>query len=174
MMKNQPFDYAQGKNSKIKNQRYNLGFSLVELLVVIGVLTMVMAVLFPNFMNARQRSRDAQRKNDMNQIQKGLELYKLDQNPPIYPSSLPVCGGSWTQAGISPTCAASQNIYMRKVPCDPGSLAATPYIFTRDSGDTLLYSLSACLENPVDTDRDPTPILPSCQSTLSSYTIHEP
>lgn len=148
------------------------GFTLIELLVVIGIITMITALLFPNFMGARQRARDAQRKNDLSQIQKAVELFKLDQKPQVYPTTgafpASLCGQCWSSAA---DCGG--NIYMRKFPCDPGSSAPTPYIFTRDT-DTLKYALSACLENAADSDADVTPI-PSCSgSANTSYTIHEP
>jgi general secretion pathway protein G len=143
----------------------NSGFTLIELLIVIAVISMVMVVLYPNFMGARQRARDSQRKSDLAQIQKALELYKLDQATPAYPAALPTCGVSWI---------AGNNLYMRKVPCDPGSTNPTPYVYQGNAGgDVLRYNISACLENPADPDRDPTPVsIPGCLGT--SYTLHEP
>ena len=145
----------------------NLGFTLVELLVVIAVIALVLAVVFPNFMGARQRARDTQRKNDLRQIQSSLELYKSDQNPQAYPTSgafLGSCGTCWSSGS---ECGG--NIYMRKIPCDPGGIAAYFYA-TPDPPDPFKYSLSVCLENLADPDRDPTPI-PTC---ATSYTMHEP
>jgi len=148
------------------------GFTLIELLVVIGIITMITALLFPNFMGARQRARDAQRKSDLSQIQKAMELFKLDQKPPVYPTTgafpASLCGQCWSSAA---DCGG--NIYMHKFPCDPGSSVPTPYIYARDT-DTLKYTLSACLENAADPDADVTPI-PSCSGGANtSYTVHEP
>jgi general secretion pathway protein G len=55
------------------------GFTLIELLVVIAIIGMLSALLVPNFMGARERARDAQRKSDLKQIQKALEMYRQDQ-----------------------------------------------------------------------------------------------
>lgn len=143
------------------------GFTLIELLVVIAVLGFVMAVMFPNFMGARQRARDTQRKSDVAQIQKALELYRMDQNPPAYPTGpflSSLCNECWSGDGA---CVGS--IYMRKLPCDPGSLNPTPYLFEAD--DTT-YSLTACLENGGDPDQDPSPNA-ACASGYS-YTVQEP
>lgn len=152
------------------------GFTLIELLVVIAIMTMVMAVFFPNFMGARQRARDAQRKSDLSQMQKSLEMYKLDQNPQNYPASslLSTCGGCWTSGGVATTCAPDKNIYMRKIPCDPGNVASTPYIYQLNASDSLKYTFTACLENKVDSDKDPTPAAACISSTNVSYTISEP
>lgn len=160
------------KDRELRSKNLKRGFTLVELLVVIAVITLVISLLFPNFMGVRQRARDAERKADLSQIQKALELYKMDQRPPVYPTTgafgVSVCSQCW-----SSNANCSGNIYMRKFPCDPTSRIPTPYIYTRDSSDTLKYSLSACLENPVDEDKDPTPIA-NCGGTATSYTVHEP
>jgi len=149
----------------------NRGFTLVELLVVISILTMVTALLFPNFMGARQRARDAERKSDLQQIQKALELYKMDQNPPAYPTTgafgVSLCNQCWSSGA---NCTG--NVYMRKFPCDPGSTVPSPYIYTRGS-NPLSYTLSSCLENAADPDKDSSPI-PACSLTNTSYTINEP
>jgi type II secretion system protein G len=151
----------------------NRGFTLIEMLVVIGIITMILAVLFPNFMGARQRARDVQRKNDLSQMQKALELYKLDQSPQAYPTDGAFPGSFCSQCWSSGADCGG-NIYMRKFPCDPGSLAPTPYIYKAAVGiSPLQYTISACLENFVDPDRDLTPE-PTCAASATSYTIHEP
>ncbi len=155
------------------------GFTLVELLVVIAVISMITAMLFPNFMGVRQRARDAQRKSDLAQIQKAMELYKSDENPPVYPTvdsgsgSFPgsLCSKCWSSNGID-DCTG--NLYMQHFPCDPQSSNPTPYIYTLDATDNLKYTLSTCLENLADSDRDPTP-QPTCQAvSKASYTVNEP
>ena len=47
-------------------------FTLIELLVVIAILAGLVAILFPNIMETRMRSRDAQRKTDLKNIQNAL------------------------------------------------------------------------------------------------------
>lgn len=154
------------------------GFTLVELLVVIGIITMITALLFPNFMGARQRARDSQRKADLRQIQGALELYKLDQNPPVYPSGSAfadtMCRKCWSAGGSGDVCPTGSNVYMNKFSCDPGSVALTPYLYQRDTNDALEYTLTACLENVVDPDRDPTPVAACATPGYASYTVSEP
>ena len=53
-------------------------------------------------------ARDAQRKGDLDQVQKALELYKNDQNPQTYPSRIDyqtviVSGGYMKEFPIDPT-----------------------------------------------------------------------
>lgn len=161
---NKYFNYQQ---QTINHQQIS-GFTLVELLVVIGIIALVMVAVFPNFTGARQRARDNQRKIDLKNIQSAIELYKSDQNPPVFPASLAVslCGTCWSSGA-----SCTNNIYMRKFPCDPaGVTTPTPYIYTRNS-DNLKYTISACLENAADPDRDSASLISGCSA---SYTVNEP
>lgn len=118
--------------------RNNHAFTLIELLVVIAILGGLSALIVPNFMEARKDARDAQRKNDMKQVQRALELYKLDQNPVAYPTALPTPGTQWTNGGTT--------VYMSKFPADPTSTAHYKYTLN----NSLSYSFCACLENAAD------------------------
>ncbi len=64
------------------------GFTLVELLVAIGIIATLAAILLPNLMGARERARDAQRKQDLDSVKSALRLYYNDHEryPIQYPS----------------------------------------------------------------------------------------
>lgn len=131
---------------KIIKKGWVSAFTLIELLVVIAIISSLSAILVPNFMGARERARDAQRKSDLKQIQKALEMYKQDQNPPAY---LPTANF----AGISGTTWSSgTTVYMNKVPEDPNRTPSNDYYYSRDTLDSLKYTLCACLENIADPD----------------------
>jgi general secretion pathway protein G len=126
-------------------------FTLIELLVVIAIVSSLSALLVPNFMAARERARDAQRKSDLKQIQKALEMYKQDKTPPIYPDNgffTSNEGKCWSSGGTDTSCPAG-NIYMNKIPEDPNRQDG--YYFESDN-TTLTYILCACLENVADPD----------------------
>jgi general secretion pathway protein G len=120
------------------------GFTLIELLVVIAIIGMLSALFLPNFMGARERARDSSRKSDLKQIQKAFELYKQDQSPPSFPTSLPTAGTCWS-SGLNCT----GNIYMNKFPTDPSP--GKQYYYSVDN-NTLTYTLCACAENSADPD----------------------
>ncbi len=130
--------------SKMKDRRARFfsGFTLIELLVVISIVGLLSAVIVPNFMGARERSRDIKRKSDIRQIQKALELYKDTQSPPAYTEKATfdalVCDSDWQTSGGS--------TLIKEFPCDP--TLNTVYIYDRTTN--LDYTLYACLENKSD------------------------
>lgn len=117
------------------------GFTLIEILVVIAIIGSLSALLLPNYMEARMRARDTQRKNDLKAIQKALEIYKLD-NDQKYPltAAFPDPGERFAH----PTNNAS--VYMKSIPKDPVTLDGYEYTSASD----LDYTLCACLENTAD------------------------
>ena len=54
---------------------HSCGFTLIELLVVISVIGVLTSLVIMNVMGVRERVRDSQRKSDLNQISKALEMY---------------------------------------------------------------------------------------------------
>lgn len=133
------------------------GFTLIELLVAIAIISALSALLLPNFMAARERARDSQRKSDLKAMQSALELYKLSQATPAYPNSLPTANTCWYIAGgtagtvANPTpCPTGSTVLINKVPADPKTLTPTPYYYT--VGSNVDYTLCTCLENKADPD----------------------
>ncbi len=127
------------KRLVLKEQCPSNGFTLIELLVVIAIIGGLTALFVPNFMGARERARDSQRKSDLKQIQKALEMYRQDNL--LFPTGLPTPGATWNStSGVT---------YMNKVPGDP--LGVSSYYFSVDNNN-LTYTLCSCLENVADVD----------------------
>lgn len=114
------------------------GFTLIELLVVISVIGVLLAVSIFGLSGARESSRDARRKADLELVRSGLEIYKADCG--AYPSTV-TFGSNLVGSGTPSTCAAS-NVYITGVPTDPIAVSRTYRYATTASG----YSLCAALE----------------------------
>ncbi|MBQ6438052.1 prepilin-type N-terminal cleavage/methylation domain-containing protein [bacterium] len=61
-------------------------FTLVEMMVVVGIIVTLAAITVPNFSQAIKKGRDAQRKSDVAAIQQALVMYRSDNGKyPIGP-----------------------------------------------------------------------------------------
>lgn len=124
-------------------------FTLIELLVVIAIIGALTAMLLPNYMSARERARDAQRKSDLRQIQKAQELYRQDNKTFLTEgatNSFTIVTGSCWSSGAD----CSGNIYMNSFPGDP--VATKRYYYDVDN-TSLTYTMCACLDNTADPDK---------------------
>jgi len=62
-------------------------FTIVEVLVVIGIIAILTVIIFPSISNIRAKNRDAEKVSDIAAIQLGLSLYKNQQNG-SYPNDI--------------------------------------------------------------------------------------
>jgi prepilin-type N-terminal cleavage/methylation domain-containing protein len=117
-----------------KKYMYTRGFTLIELLVVMGVIGTLAAglVIVINPGGQIGRARDAERKSDLSQIQRALELYYDDYNR--YPDELSVL-------------SSSTSSYIQQLPIDPST--DLPYVYVVTSGNQT-YRLYAHLESKSD------------------------
>lgn len=97
------------------------GFTLVELLIVIAILGVLGAVLITILNPGTQfkRARDAQRRSDLSQIQRALELYYQDNGK--YPETT---GWINSTAGEFWIPGLDAN-YIKKMPADPLNSCST-------------------------------------------------
>lgn len=97
------------------------GFTLLEMLIVLGIIAILLSVMTISFSAAQKKTRDAKRKSDLKMIQNAFEQYYA------------ICGYSYpTSLGTSVACGASPAI-ISVIPVDPQK--GTEYAFTSlDSG----------------------------------------
>jgi len=72
------------------------GFTLVELLVVIGVIAMLVAIAMPNFRNVRIKARETEVQKNLDTIRKALEQFAVDYNG-MYPYRVHAYDASGTE-----------------------------------------------------------------------------
>lgn len=150
----------------MKSEKYfiSLGFTLIELLVVISIIGILVALSFFGIQGAREASRDAKRKSDLELIRSGLEIYKSDCGD--YPASL---GTSLVGDGTPASCAVA-NTYISLIPKDPLD-SIRLYYYARPTAVT--YLICSALEQPPSPAQDVTGC-GSCGSSSCNYKVINP
>ncbi len=87
------------------------GFTLVELLVVMAVLSTLLTIVVPRYYGSVQRSKEAVLKEDLYQLRDAITKYQADKGR--YPESLQ---------------ALAADKYLRKVPVDPITQSAATWV----------------------------------------------
>jgi general secretion pathway protein G len=119
------------------------GFTLIELLVVIAIIGILATVGLNSFKSSLIKGRDAQRKHDLGQIQKALEMYLNDHGKyRTLTEGLPAAGTEWNDN-------PSETIYMKSVPGDP---KGGNYCYESDATGSY-YRIYAKLENIMDSKK---------------------
>jgi type II secretion system protein G len=120
------------------------GFTLLELLIVITILGILATLVSGNLMNSLKRGRDAKRKEDLQQIQKAIELYYEDNKQ--YPTAQEVSFGS----ALKNPDASINKVYMQKLPKDPSDYFTYLYVVSTIKNTNDGYFLYTTLENDQD------------------------
>ncbi|MFS8159122.1 MAG: type II secretion system protein [Candidatus Roizmanbacteria bacterium] len=113
------------KNEKFFSVRKKSAFTLIEILVVIGIIAILIGLGSVSYSTAQKKARDARRKGDIQAIQNAFEQYYS------------ICGFSYpvTATGDVPAtvdCADPAQTIMSAVPTDPLGSAYT--VIAADSG----------------------------------------
>lgn len=125
----------------IKHQKSCAGFTLIEILLVIALIGVLAAslIIIINPVTQFQRTRDAQRKNDLSQIQKALEQYYNDNRKyPDSSSEYTISNGSTSYPWGTPW--PETGLYLSTLPKDPATNQRYIYVPTSDRQGYYLYA----------------------------------
>src|SRR5580693_4847283 len=93
------------------NQARQRAFTLIELLVVIAIISILAAILFPVFAQAREKARAIACLSNMKQIGTALQMYVQDNDERIFFRA----GCAFGRSGDVPTAADSSNRWWNQV-----------------------------------------------------------
>lgn len=161
---------------------FKRGFTIVEVMVVIVVISIVASVIFVGSQDSGRRSRDAERKTDLKTLQNAVELYRLKYGR--YPQG---CRGATTAinqsnwSGHSGTYAcASGNEYIiglapefiPALPVDPKLNGANSGYVYAVNNDGTVYKIAAI--NTVESESvDYAHLMYRCGTGDPSFLWHE-
>ena len=116
-----------------------LGFTIVELLIVIVVIAILAAISIAVYNGIQQRARDTQRVSDVNSIMKSLEAYKI-VNDGVYPIATSTSGTGSYELSTETSGTFMEYLtptYFSKAPVDPTNDATRYYRYYRYSASTV-------------------------------------
>src|SRR5258708_38626405 len=114
-------------------RRSTVGFTLVELLMVMVVLAVIAAIVIPKFADRHKQSQEASLKSDLNLLRNAIASFQADTG--YYPKALADLSAAAAPAQGYDSAAALQSItatdwhgpYVTSVPNDPVAAAAFSY-----------------------------------------------
>lgn len=138
---------------------YRRGFTLVEVIVAMSIISILIALTWNNFFSSMNRSTDSRRKKDLATVAQALEMYYADMNR--YPADMSsIWGNTFSNPTITPIV-----MYLQKTPEDPKGI---DYCYVTDANGTY-FRLYAMLDNTQDSQRINPPV--SCGGRNYNYGI---
>ncbi len=138
----------------ISRPSFSQGFTLVEILVTIAILSILVGVIAVSSAQSSQKSRDAERQADLRTLQSAIELYKNKYGR--YPERCAGGNGGWSgQSGTNYACTTPSQPYilgatgrlfsdfMAKLPIDPKLNGNDSGYIYRTNDDGTVFKLKA-------------------------------
>ncbi len=106
------------------DREHEMGFTLIEMMIVVAIIAILVAILVPNFIRARAQAQTAACEANLKEIATILELYQTDHQQ--YPSG--------TNTAVT-TADVDLAPYLKQNPVDPVNPSGN-YEFTVTNGST--------------------------------------
>lgn len=118
------------------NYRKTLGFTLIEVMVVVVILGILAAMIVPRIMSRPEQARMVKAKQDITAIQSALDLYKLDNG--FYPSTDQGLQALVKRPTSSPVPRDwKSDGYLQELPVDPWG---EPYQYMNENERARIFS----------------------------------
>ena len=127
------------------------GFTLVELMVVIAIMSILALITFAQFSTAQAKARDIQRKSDVSSLGKSLQMYFADYG--YFPTE--IGGANSSDEWRGDFRDAADYVYMKNLPVDNTQNDTYPYCYIAAGGTAdkpLKYAVVTRLEYAGDSE----------------------
>lgn len=153
---------------KNTTQSFQRGFTLMELMIVMVIIGILTSIIGGSFMQSKLKARDAQRKNDLGQVQRALESYYNDHGTYPPASDGKILGTPW--GGVFQD--TNPTVYMNQLPND--SKQPSMQFFYVTSSDDMKYQMFTYLENDKDEDINTSIVGKICGTMDCNYGVSSP
>lgn len=163
----------QGFTIRSKACNRSRGFTIIELLVVLGIIVIMMGVTLFALEGSRTSARDARRRADLQVIVSALELFRADCNY-YFSGTWPSPGSPLNGSTCSPTNA---NVYLQAMPDDPA--VGRDYVYqpqgcTSGASCTRFFLWAALEDPPALSAACASMDEPLCGSATCNYCVTNP
>jgi general secretion pathway protein G len=139
----------KGLNPPAQKPQRSFGFTLIEVMVVVVILSILAAIVVPKIMDRPEQARITKAKSDIRALEAALNLYRLDNM--IYPSTDQGLEALGSQPTDSPEPKNwKEGGYLDRLPADPWGNAYL-YLSPGSHGSIDIYSGGL---DPQSTDDD--------------------
>lgn len=123
---------------------HSWGFTLIELMVVIAIITVLAAVGIVTYTTAQKASRNSKKLQDLKAVQSALQLYKVDNGTyPVTPENGSIPNSRCSSIGLSATNFISDLVpaYMPAFPDNPSTNGVDKacYVYSASARDYKFY-----------------------------------
>jgi general secretion pathway protein G len=132
-----------------RGRRARGGFTLIEILVVIAVISLLAALVAPNVFRHVGTAKDAAARSQIEMLGAALDAYRLDNGR--YPTTEQGLDALWQEPAANPRPTNWKGPYLRKAtPLDPWSspyVYVSPGVVNPNGYDLVSYGADACLSS---------------------------
>lgn len=110
-------------------QRFSRGFTIIELLIVIVVISILIGIAIPRFRGMREEGNIAKSKGELRTLQAAVESYYIHND--AYPAT--------SSAALETALAAAVPNIINNVPTDPFDTTSSDYVYVRGGTNDKYY-----------------------------------